>query len=108
MPTIFFEKGYRFFFYSNENNEPIHVHIEKNDSVAKFWIQPIKLAKNLGENNIPSEIIIIGIVLKKIPYEFGENLSPKIAAAVPKAVEMTLNEIKNIVNYSSWGEIIYD
>lgn len=48
MPTVFLEKGYRFFFYSNENNEPIHVHIEKNDSVAKFWIQPIKLAKNHG------------------------------------------------------------
>jgi hypothetical protein len=34
-------------------------------------------------------------MMKQIPCEFGENLSKNIAPAVPKAVEMTLNEIKN-------------
>jgi len=58
-------------------------------------IEAIKMAKKLGETRIPSKIIIIGIMMKQIPCEFGEKLSKKIAAAVPKAVEMTLNEIKN-------------
>jgi hydrogenase maturation protease len=57
-------------------------------------IEAIKMAKKLGETKIPSEIVIIGIILNEIPCEFGEKLSKDIAAAVPKAVEMTLNEIK--------------
>jgi hydrogenase maturation protease len=58
-------------------------------------IEAIKMAKKLGETKIPSEIVIIGIILKEIPCEFGEKLSKDIAAAVPKAVEMTINEIKS-------------
>ena len=57
--------------------------------------EAIKMARKLGETKIPSEIVIIGIILKEIPCEFGEKLSKDIAAAVPKAVEMTLNEIKS-------------
>ena len=64
-------------------------------------MEAVKLAKTLGEENIPREVVIIGIVLKEIPYIFGEKLTPKIAAAVPKAVEMTLNEIKNNGKISS-------
>ena len=57
--------------------------------------EAIKMAKKLGENRIPKEIVIIGIMMKQIPCEFGEELSENIAAAVPTAVKMTLNEIKN-------------
>ena len=53
------------------------------------------MAKKLGETKIPNEIIIIGVMMKQIPYEFGENLSDEIAAAVPEAVNLTLKEIKN-------------
>jgi len=56
-------------------------------------IEAIKMAKKLGETKIPKEIIIIGIMMKEIPCEFGEKLSKNIAAAVPRAVEMTLNEL---------------
>lgn len=61
-------------------------------------IEAIDMAKKLGENKIPREIIVIGIMMKELPCEFGENLSKEIAAAVPKAVEMTLNELngKNV------------
>ena len=58
-------------------------------------IEAIKMAEKLGETRIPREIIIIGIIIKELPCEFGEKLSKDIAAAVPKAVEMTLNELKN-------------
>ena len=43
MPTIFQLEGYRFFFFSNEGNprEPVHVHIRKDGSRAKFWLHPL-------------------------------------------------------------------
>jgi len=42
MPTVLFINGYRFFFYSNENNEPVHIHIEKADATAKVWLEPLE------------------------------------------------------------------
>ena len=39
--------------------------------------------------------------MKKMSCEFGEKLSNKIKTAVPKAVEMTLNEIKKDKKISS-------
>ncbi len=48
MPTILKIKGYRFFFFSLEGNEPAHIHIECGDSVAKFWLNPISLASSYG------------------------------------------------------------
>jgi hypothetical protein len=51
MPTVLTIKGYRFFFFSNENHEPIHIHIEKADSYAKFWIDPVFVTINYGFNS---------------------------------------------------------
>lgn len=49
MPTIFVFLGLRFFFYSNENNEPIHVHVKSGNGEAKFWLVPeIKCESNYG------------------------------------------------------------
>lgn len=48
MPTVLKWKGYRFYFFSNEGFEPPHIHIDKAGKSAKFWLVPIKLAKNLG------------------------------------------------------------
>ena len=56
--------------------------------------EAIEMAEKLGEYEIPKEIIVIGITMRELPTEFSEELSNKIATAVPKAVEMTLNEIK--------------
>lgn len=45
-PTVFRERGYRFFFFSREE-ERIHVHIYCGDGEAKFWLEPqIELARN--------------------------------------------------------------
>ena len=57
-------------------------------------IEAIEMAKKMGEDRIPKEIIVIGIMMKEIPCEFGEKLSKKIAMAVPKAVDLTLKEIE--------------
>jgi hypothetical protein len=40
MPTVFEINGYRFFFYSNENNEPVHIHVSKGGAEAKYWLTP--------------------------------------------------------------------
>ena len=56
-------------------------------------MEAIEMAKKLGEDRIPKEIIIIGIMMRQIPCEFGEELSKEIAATVPEAVKLTLNEI---------------
>ncbi len=51
MPVIFRLRGFKFFFYSNEGTprEPIHVHVEKDDHEAKFWVLPdTKVAYNDG------------------------------------------------------------
>jgi len=64
-------------------------------------IEAIEMAKKLGEDRIPKEIVVIGVMMKEIPCEFGEELSDKIAAAVPKAVDMTLNELKGDLEISS-------
>ena len=41
-------------------------------------IEAIEMAKKMGEEKIPKEIIIIGVMMKQIPCEFGEELSKKI------------------------------
>ncbi|MGD0897218.1 MAG: DUF4160 domain-containing protein [Thermoguttaceae bacterium] len=38
MPSILVILGWRFYFYANEGNEPIHVHCRKADAEAKFWL----------------------------------------------------------------------
>ncbi len=51
MPTILVEEGFRFFFYSNEGSprEPVHIHVEKGDAEAKFWLRPeVSVAYNDG------------------------------------------------------------
>ncbi len=40
MPTILMILGWRFRFYANERDEPIHVHCKKGDAEAKFWLDP--------------------------------------------------------------------
>jgi hypothetical protein len=38
MPTILLVMGWRFFFYSNEKNEPIHIHCRKAEKECKYWL----------------------------------------------------------------------
>jgi hypothetical protein len=39
---------FRFYFYSHESQEPPHVHVDRDDSSAKFWLKPVGVARNLG------------------------------------------------------------
>lgn len=48
MPTILRPGAYRIYFYSHEPNEPPHVHVDRDRDSAKFWLEPVALARNLG------------------------------------------------------------
>ena len=48
MPTILRVGPYRFFFYSGDGDEPPHVHVERDSSVAKFWLRPVRLQNSGG------------------------------------------------------------
>ena len=41
---------YRLYFYSHEPNEPPHIHVDRDECSAKFWLEPVGLAHNLGFN----------------------------------------------------------
>jgi hypothetical protein len=51
MPTILRIQGFRFFFFSNEGNEPQHIHVESADGYAKFWLNPVSLEDSVGYNS---------------------------------------------------------
>ena len=40
MPTVLEINGYKFKFYSNENEEPAHLHVTKGNGNAKIWLRP--------------------------------------------------------------------
>jgi len=48
MPTVLRNGAFRFYFYSHEPNEPPHVHIDQENLSAKFWLNPVLLARNHG------------------------------------------------------------
>ena len=63
MPTISNIPGaYRFFFYSFDCNERMHVHVQRERMICKFWIESVALARNQGfaakELNIIRKIIM--------------------------------------------------
>jgi len=46
MPTVLRSGPYRF--YSHEPNEPPHIHVDRDNLSAKFWLNPVQLAGNFG------------------------------------------------------------
>jgi hypothetical protein len=50
MPTVLRIGPYRFFFYAGDQSEPAHVHVERENSQAKFWLNPVRLQNSGGFN----------------------------------------------------------
>jgi hypothetical protein len=68
MPTIRGIPGpYRFFFYSFDCSEPVHVHVQRERKLCKFWLEPVALASNDGFS--PKE-------LNRIRKLILENIDP--------------------------------
>lgn len=73
MPTVFREKGYRFFFFSNEH-EPIHIHIEKGDKYAKIDVISLELinSKNISSRELKNLIKTVESNREKIMEAWNE------------------------------------
>jgi len=48
VPTVLRVGRFRFFFYSNEGEEPPHIHVQAAEKECKFWLSPIRLGFNHG------------------------------------------------------------
>ncbi|MEY2578598.1 MAG: hypothetical protein QOI49_1422 [Verrucomicrobiota bacterium] len=48
MPEVLRIGGFRFFFFSREGREPRHIHVEKAERYAKFWLEPVAVAESRG------------------------------------------------------------
>ena len=48
MPTVLRYGPCRFFFYAGDRNESPHIHVERDDHEAKFWLEPIRLEYSYG------------------------------------------------------------
>jgi hypothetical protein len=40
--------GYKFRFYSSDRFEPPHVHVIRDEKVAKIWLSPVSVQYNRG------------------------------------------------------------
>ena len=48
MPTALRHGPYRFFFFAGDGAEPVHIHVERDGCMAKFWLDPVRLASSHG------------------------------------------------------------
>jgi hypothetical protein len=48
MPSVLRIGPYRFFFYSADGDEPPHIHVERDDKIAKFWLDPVRFQNSGG------------------------------------------------------------
>ncbi len=48
MPEALRLRGFRFFFFSREDHEPRHIHVEHAEKYAKFWLEPVEIAESRG------------------------------------------------------------
>jgi hypothetical protein len=62
---------FRFFFYSNENDEPRHVHVKAAENEARYWLEPLELSWAQGFNTRG---------LKQIERHLEDNLAYLIEA----------------------------
>jgi hypothetical protein len=70
MPTVLRIGPYRFFFFAGDRDEPAHIHIEREDKVAKFWLDPVRLQSSGGFSR--NEIIRIQRVVGEYQTQLRE------------------------------------
>jgi len=58
MPTILRVRAYRFFFVSLDRSEPLHVHVRRENMVAKFWLEPVALERAGGFSRVELNVIL--------------------------------------------------
>ena len=56
----------------------------------------LQLGRTMGAS-LPDDIRIVGIEAERV-YDFSEELSPEIAAAVPQALRLVLRQLNTMQN----------
>ncbi|GAB4546416.1 MAG: hypothetical protein Fur002_21480 [Anaerolineales bacterium] len=65
MPVVLRSHGYKFWFYMADVSEPPHIHVGKDGNEAKFWLKPVKIAREGGFRPV---------ALREIERIINENL----------------------------------
>lgn len=76
MPVVFRVNGIRFHFFSNEGDprEPVHIHAQRGECLAKIWLQPdIILAENFGFSPTDLRVILEQVSKHSEEIERGWN-----------------------------------
>ena len=68
MPTVLRDGPFRFFFYSGDRGEPAHIHVQRDNQIAKFWLDPVMLERSGGLR--PSEIRRIERIIEENQSSF--------------------------------------
>jgi len=79
MPSIKGIPGpYRLFFYSFDCDEPMHVHVQRERMLCKFWLEPVELARNreFGERELRRIRQLIESNLTGIRKAWDEHCNP--------------------------------
>jgi hypothetical protein len=71
MPTVSRIGPYRLFFFAGDHAEPPHVHVERDDNLAKFWLAPVRFQNNKGFK--PSELRNIEDLIERNQEELMEK-----------------------------------
>ena len=71
MPTILKRGPYRFFFVSLDRGEPPHVHVKRENKVAKFWLDAVALERAGGFDRAELN------TMAKLVHEYRETLLEK-------------------------------
>lgn len=71
MPTVLRIGPYRFFFVSLDRDEPPHIHVRRENKVAKFWLDPLALQRTGGYG--PTELNTIAALVQEHRNEFLER-----------------------------------
>ena len=75
VPTVLRIRSYRFFFVSLDRGEPPHIHVRRENMVAKVWLEPVPLER-AGDFSRVELNVILGLVqehrerLLESRYEF--------------------------------------
>ena len=87
MPTIVRIGPYRFFFYSNENGEPVHIHIQRERMLAKFWLNPVMLASSVRFSSKELRRLEPLVIENRDPFELH-----------PQALKVTGTDVAIVVD----------
>ncbi len=58
MPTVLRKRSYRFFFVSLDRSEPPHIHVRRENMVAKTWLRPVALERAGGFSAVELNVIL--------------------------------------------------